>query len=200
MAFERDKLQERVLKLAAAQLEAGGADGLRARSVAVEAGVSVGTIYNLFGSMNGLLEAVFEGMTLRFQEQAASRVEAAGSGDRRTSLLALADAYLEFVSRNEAVWSAFLAYNRQRADGVDDPYLAKQGPLFDLVGDVLAGTSLDQGEAARRMAARMLWSSVHGIVTLNYLGMVSEDARARTREQIELLVDLCRAGMDAREG
>ena len=195
MAFERDKLREAMIERAEASIAEHGMDGLRARTVAVDAGVSVGTVYNLFGSLDGLLEAVFERTMARFQQEAAPPDDAAG-GERRERLLGLAWAYMDFVRRNQAVWSAFLAYNRQREDGANDPYLARQGPLFDLVGDVLRDTALDAGEADRRSAARMLWSSVHGIVTLNYLDMVSEDSERATREQITLLVDLVLAGME----
>ena len=179
---------------AEARIAADGMGGLRARTVALDAKVSVGTVYNLFGSLDGLLEAVFERVMLRFQDEARG----SDKGGRRDRLLGLAWAYMDFVRRNQEVWSAFLAYNRQRDDVENDPYLARQGPLFDLVGDALRDTPLDTGENARRVAARMLWSSVHGIVTLNYLDVVSEDAERRTREQITLLVDLVLRGMDAR--
>ena len=199
MAFERDKLRETVIGLAERKLSEEGLDALRARTVAVEAEVSVGTIYNLFGSMNGLLEEVFSRATLRFQKEARDHLAALRTEDRRALLVGLAEAYLDFVTRNETVWSAFLAYNRSREDRENDPYLARQGPLFDLVGDVLRGTVMDRGDDSRREAARMLWSSVHGIVTLNYLGMASPEAEAATRKQMGMLVDLVLAGMGERE-
>ncbi|MEZ5801111.1 MAG: hypothetical protein R3D29_12415 [Nitratireductor sp.] len=34
----------------------------------------------------------------------------------------------------------------------------------------------------------MLWSAVHGIVLLNYLGQASDETRANTWKQIEMLV------------
>ena len=192
MAFERDKLREAMVGHAEARIAADGMDGLRARTVALDTGVSVGTVYNLFGSLDGLLEAVFERTMLRFQKEAGT----AAGGGRRETLLGLAWAYMDFVRRNQSVWSAFLAYNRRREQGENDPYLARQGPLFDLVGDALRDTALDVSDERRRTAARMLWSSVHGIVTLNYLDMVSEETEKRTREQITLLVDLVLRGME----
>ena len=103
--------------------------------------------------------------------------------------------YLDFVEGNEAVWQSLLSFNRQRPELDDDPYIEEQGPLFDLVGNVLRETPLDKGDDARHRAARMLWSSVHGIVALNYLGMATPARQRETKAQIELLVDLVLNGM-----
>ena len=200
MAFKRDDLCERVLDIAERRIAQGGAEELRARTIALDAGVSVGTIYNLFGSMNGLLEALFTRILKRFHGVASSAIDPISDQDRRTALLALADVYLDFVEGNEAVWQSLLSFNRGRPDVEGDPYLAEQGPLFDLVGNVLVGTPLDSGEEARRRAARMLWSSVHGIVSMNYLGMASEERAKETKAQVTLLVDLVLSGMRKRAG
>ena len=200
MAFKRDDLREKVLRIAEAEVARGGTDELRARTIALEAGVSVGTIYNLFGSLNGLLEELFTRVLARFHDVASGALGDRTDDDRRAALLALAEAYLDFVEGNEALWQSLLSFNRDRSDredGMIDPYVTRQGPLFDLVGDVLRGTPLDTGDLARRRAARMLWSSVHGIVTLNYLGMANRETARETKTQIEMLVDLILHGMRA---
>ena len=198
MAFKRDDLRERVLDIAEQKIAEAGAEELRARTVALEAEVSVGTIYNLFGSMNGLMEALFSRILKRFHGIAENTLGAVSDTDRRTALLALADVYLDFIEGNEAVWQSLLSFNRERPDVDDDPYVAEQGPLFDLVGNILIDTPLDSGGTSRRQAARMLWSSVHGIVSMNYLGMANSARARETRAQIELLVDLVLNGMRAK--
>ena len=195
MAFKRDDLRERVLDIAERRVAEAGADELRARDVALDASVSVGTIYNLFGSMNGLMEALFTRILKRFHDIAARTLDGVSDRDRRAALLALADVYLDFVEGNEAVWQSLLAHSRDQADNDADPHTIEQGPLFDLVSNVLIGTPLDGGEAQRRRAARMLWSSVHGIVAMNYLGMTSRERARETKAQIEMLVDLVLGGM-----
>ena len=200
MAFKRDDLREKVLRIAEAEVARGGTDELRARTIALEAGVSVGTIYNLFGSMNGLLEELFTRVLARFHDVASGALGRQTDRDRRAALLALAEVYLDFVEGNEALWQSLLSFNRDRPDDasdMEDAYVSQQGPLFDLVGDVLRGTPLDTGDDMRRRAARMLWSSVHGIVTLNYLGMASRETAREAKGQIELLVDLTLNGMRA---
>ena len=195
MAFKRDDLRERVLDIAERRIAESGSEDLRARTIALDADVSVGTIYNLFGSMNGLMEALFSRILKRFHDVATGALDTLSDRDRRTALLSLADVYLDFVAGNEAVWQSLLSFNRGRPEADDDPYVEEQGPLFDLVGNVLRDTPLDRGDEARRSAARMLWSSVHGIVALNYLGMATPVRQRETKTQIELLVDLVLNGM-----
>lgn len=190
MAFDRDDLRERVLGNAEARIASHGAETLRARALALDAGVSVGTIYNLFGSMDGALDALFVRLLTRFEAEARGLV---GGDDARARLMELADAYLDFVTRHEAAWTALLAHNAQREDRPDDETVARQGPVFDLVGDVLADAVGDADE--RRLLARLLWSSVHGIVQLNYLGIATPEALANTRTMIARLVDLTLLGL-----
>lgn len=190
MAFDRDDLRERVLDNAEARIASHGAETLRARTLAVDAGVSVGTIYNLFGSMDGALDALFVRLLTRFEAEARGL---AHGDDARARLMGLADAYLDFVTRHEAAWTALLAHNARREDQPDDETVARQGPAFDLVGDVLADAVRDAEE--RRLLARLLWSSVHGIVQLNYLGIATADALTATRAMVARLVDITLAGL-----
>ena len=139
MAFKHDDLRERVLDIAEARLAEGGAGELRARALAVAAGVSVGTIYNLFGSMSGLMEALFARALERFHSAASVAVGRASDADRRAALLSLADAYLGFVEGNGALWRSLLARERLEADRA--PGRDAQGPLFELVGNVLRGSA-----------------------------------------------------------
>ena len=193
MAFDRDELRERVLDNAEARIASEGAETLRARTLAEDASVSVGTIYNLFGSMDGALDALFVRLLMRFEGEARAAVGTATSAPER--LMALADAYLDFVERHEAAWTALLAHNARREEKPDDESVALQGPAFDLVGDVLADTVPEPEE--RRRLARMLWSSVHGIVQLNYLGVGTETALGATRAMVARLVDLTLGGLAA---
>lgn len=190
MAFDRDDLRERVLDNAEARIASHGAETLRARTLAVDAGVSVGTIYNLFGSMDGALDALFVRLLTRFEAEARGL---AHGDNARARLMGLADAYLDFVTRHEAAWTALLAHNARREGQPDDETVARQGPAFDLVGDVLADAVRDAEE--RRLLARLLWSSVHGIVQLNYLGIATADALTATRAMVARLVDITLAGL-----
>ena len=198
MAFERDELRKAMIEAAERRIVADGTGGLRARTVAQDTGVSVGTVYNVFGSLNGLFDAVFADEMKRFEGFARAARDGADDSDIRGRLLALALAYLDYVRDRERIWMAMLAYNRER--DVSEEYLALQTPLFNLVADVLVGNAQQDSVADPMLAARMLWSSVHGIVTMNYLGMVSDETRENTIAQVDLLVDLVLDGIARPEG
>ncbi|TIX18720.1 MAG: helix-turn-helix transcriptional regulator, partial [Mesorhizobium sp.] len=48
MALDKEEMSERVIAIAENLIEAGGAENLKARTIATEAGIAVGSIYNLF--------------------------------------------------------------------------------------------------------------------------------------------------------
>ncbi|MEZ5789411.1 MAG: TetR-like C-terminal domain-containing protein [Nitratireductor sp.] len=73
---------------------------------------------------------------------------------------------------------AMLSYNRNRAVGIiSDNYSTLQDSLFGWIADTLNPTRFGADPDTRFTAARMLWSAVHGIVLLNYLGQASDETR-----------------------
>lgn len=205
MTLEHDAVREQLVNVTLALLEEGGLDAVKARAVAAAVGVSVGTLYNLFGNVDGLILAanrqIFDELNKRGQDgiaaQEALLSEAIASGEVPDTnhakalfrLLALSRAYVDFVADNAGKWAAVLAFNRSRRVALtDEAYVAQQDGLIDTIGNVLKGTPLGSEQTRRRVAARALWSSVHGIVTMNYFGVDETRARERTWAQIELLV------------
>ncbi|TIX63603.1 MAG: helix-turn-helix transcriptional regulator, partial [Mesorhizobium sp.] len=58
MALDKEEMSERVIAIAENLIEAGGAENLKARTIATEAGIAVGSIYNLFRDIDDLHRAV----------------------------------------------------------------------------------------------------------------------------------------------
>ena len=113
-------------------------------------------------------------------------------------LLALADTYLDFVERNYAKWSALLAFNRARPTAeLPEWYMVRLEMLFDIIAEVLMDTPLRDDEEQRRIAARALWSAVHGIVTNSFIGSFSTSHESESRRQIDLLVSVFVRGLAA---
>ncbi len=205
MTLEHDEVRAKIIAITLGLMDEGGLEMIKARTIAKMAGVSVGSIYNMFGSVDELIQEanahILSDMNKAGQVNAArcetelARKISAGSmedtGKARLlfRFLNLAETYMDFVEANAARWGAMLAFNRNRAEGAAaDWYMAQQNALFDLVGNVLDETRLGDSEETRRIAARALWSSVHGIVTMGYVGQPSKASRKNTWEQIELLV------------
>jgi AcrR family transcriptional regulator len=203
----RDALITETLKL----MEKGGLDTVKARVVAQLGGVSVGTIYNLFGNFDGLILAanrkIYEelgalgvGRTMAVEAEIRRKIAAGELPDTARArtmarLRGLAEAYVDFVAANANRWSALLAFNRTRAMRGNAENLEQLNSLIDLVGNVLGEVPRWRTAEERRYAARMLWSAVHGIVTMNFFGGDEATARARTSTLLEYLLTTLVEGM-----
>ncbi|MEO1200228.1 MAG: TetR/AcrR family transcriptional regulator [Pseudomonadota bacterium] len=199
MTLDHDSVRERVLTLAEEAIATDGHEGLKARGIAQAAGISVGTIYNLFEDLDGLRLQVNSRLMDRLEAVAAGVLRdlaAKHETDARISLLALARAYVGFVETHGRSWTAMLAFNRQvDTASMPDWYLARQDQLFEIIGDILKTTSFMADATTRRTASRALWSGVHGIVTLGYRRTETDDWAAETWAQVELLVTAFVAGL-----
>jgi AcrR family transcriptional regulator len=203
----REALIDTTLKL----MEKGGLDNVKARVVAQLGGVSVGTIYNLFGNFDGLILAANRTIYAELGALGAGRTKEIEAGIQRkiaagelpdtakartlARLSALAETYVEFVAANANRWSALLAFNRTRAMRGNADNLEQLNALIDIVGGVLNEVPRWTTPGERRAAARMLWSAVHGIVTMNFFGGDEATARQRTSGLLDVLLTTMVEGM-----
>ncbi len=214
MTLEHDEVRSKVIAITLELMDQGGLEKVKARTIAKRAGISVGSIYNMFGSVDELLQVanthILAQMGHDGQINAAKcenelahkiangEIENTPQAKLLFRFLSLAKTYMDFVENNSNRWGAMLAFNQNRSEGAaDDWYLDQQAALFDLVGNVLDETELGKDPDRRMIVARALWSAVHGIVTMNYVGNASPKARHFTWKQIEVLVGMFVAGVYA---
>ena len=209
-ATYRDRLRSDVLDLAMRVVEAEGLDGLQARRIAREAGCSVGSIYNVFGDIDGLIAAVNTRSLARMRaalETAAAAAPGApalpgepGAGlgadqaGMPARLLALAHAYARFALDNVRAWEAI--FKHRRPDGTAPPqeHLAEQARLLALIERAIAPLGAEPGAQAR--SARALFGAVHGIVTLAVDDRLAGTVRSELDAQIELIVSIIVCGLE----
>lgn len=209
MTLEHPAVQETLIKTTLKLMEKGGLETVKARKVAELSDVSVGTIYNLFGNFDGLILAA----SVKVYEQlqavgltAAKRIEAdlAGKGLKSSRervlyrLSALADTYVDFVADNSNRWNALLAFNRSRGLSGTSDNLQHLADLMDIIVRMLDEVPVWKTQAERRVAARALWSAVHGIVITNFSVSEKEAARARTSALLSVLLGVVADGMFAK--
>ncbi|MEL6112718.1 MAG: TetR/AcrR family transcriptional regulator [Pseudomonadota bacterium] len=162
------KVRDKVITAARRAMEKGGIDSVKARYIANEAGISVGSIYNLFDDLDELVRIV-NGETydrLLASEQAALDGARAAGAAPIDQMLALARAYLEFVVEHQGIWQSTLAFNRSRKAAPPAWYAAKEEALFDVIEDAISVFPGTHDPQVRATATRALWASVHGIVTM----------------------------------
>lgn len=139
-----------------------GLAALNARRVAAEAGCSVGTLYNIFGQLDGLIDAVNLN-TLRMLGDEVGATVAATPDDakRETRLSNLAEMYLRFARTHRNRWSAL--FEHRAAGPPDTTQQAVENMIFARVAGAIG---LDPKAIDKRAAdsLRMLFAAVHGVV------------------------------------
>lgn len=180
----KSALRDKLIALAEAQIEAGGLSSLRARTLAQEAGCSVGAIYNVFDDLNGLVLAV-NGRTFQklgaFVTQAVAARDGSEPGEQ---LITMGTAYLRFAADNTNLWRALFDVEMNADGPVPDWYVAALGGLFGIIARPLTQINPDLARDELDLLTRALFSSVHGIVLLGLERRIS----AVPLEQMETMI------------
>ena len=183
-------VREAVIQATLKAMAAKGLEGLKARPIAQRAGISVGSIYNLFGDLDELTRIV-NGRTyddLFARETAALEAARAAEKSPREQLLALAAAYLDFVETHQTLWLAVLAFNRGRTELPPRWYLEKELSLLLIIQDALGAFAKAADPRVCRLHARALWASIHGIATLAVADGFMMQPIDEVWEQMEIVI------------
>ncbi len=197
------KTTERRHKLRLELIDAGeeilgkqGLDALTARAVASTVGCSVGAIYNVFEDIDGLIIAV-NSRTLAKLDQKISRFVPGGScGLEPDDCLAeLAVAYCRFAIEHTNAWSALFEHGERISRQIPDWHMDEH---VHLVGHIVK--SLRQLQPAisdedSRQLAGLLFSAVHGVVSLGLQGFFFAVPQSRLEAQVALLVRATLGGL-----
>lgn len=184
----RSELKQLFVEEGRRHLAEAGLARFSARDVAKRVGYSIGTVYNVFGSYDGLILAI-NARTLELWT-ASLKARLAESGEDR--IACMVRAYFEFAAANPKTWIAI--YEHHMADGGPAPdwYQQAVAELMGVVGAEIAAV-LPGVDPARAMAlARSLVATVHGHCvfalynTFQMLGEThpEEAALARVREAL----------------
>ncbi|WP_347303677.1 TetR/AcrR family transcriptional regulator [Croceibacterium sp. TMG7-5b_MA50] len=153
----RDELQALLLSEGHRLLAEGGLARFSGREVAKRAGYSVGTIYNVFGSLDHLLVAL-NSHTFTLWANALERELSRGPADR---IAALVEAYFAFARDHTHLWSAIYEH-RVAPDLLGPADHAARAALTTIVdAEVRAALPADTGTDIGRLT-RSLIAVVHG--------------------------------------
>lgn len=170
------------------QLAEVGLAKFSARDVAKRVGYSIGTVYNVFGSYDGLMLAI-NARTLRLWAIHLRDQLAASNHDR---IEALVRGYFEFAAQNPKTWIA--VYEHHMADGGPAPqwYQDVAADIMGIVAQEIAAALPDRDPDKALGLARSLVATVHGHCvfalyrTFDLLGETApvDAALARVREAL----------------
>ena len=140
-----------------------GLGAVTARRVANETGCSVGTLYNIFGQLDGLIGEVNLSTFRQMAEEASRTIrDLPESAGREERLAALARMYLNFARTHRNRWTAVFEH---RPQGPADQRMQNAEQL--LFARIISAAGIDPTGAnqAEADSLRMLLAAIHGVVT-----------------------------------
>ena len=173
----------------------GGFQDLSAREIARKIHYSPGTIYNVFDSIDEIVLAV-EGRLLDQLEVLLTEVEHGPTPE--AELRRLAGVYVEFTHGNTRLWNLLFEHQLPPETPLPEWYQAQLRRLLARVETALAPAFPAPAEADRQRSARVIWASVHGIVSLSSAGKLSIITSEQTRTLLDDLITSYMAGLGNR--
>jgi AcrR family transcriptional regulator len=181
-----DDTRAKVLEAARKRIVADGLAGLSARGLAKAAGCSVGTLYNVFGDLDGVIREVNIGTMRQLEGALAAALKKAPEGAGQTArLTAMAGAYLDFAMDHTGLWNALFEFRPR--DKADQRLPEMREALFDKMMR-RGGHGTEPATDQDRIALRMLWGAVHGVVSLSVNRFIPEADRETARDYVNLVV------------
>jgi AcrR family transcriptional regulator len=191
----RESLRAAVIAKAGAILAEEGLEAVQARRVAREAGCAVGTLYNLFGDIDGLVLAL-NAATLAMLGEVVQREGAALAGlPLRDRLAGLALAYVRFALAHQRRWEAVFKHRLPPEREAPSSYLEDQARLIAVIEAAIAREVPEPDR--RATTARALFGAVHGIVALALDNRLGGRMRDELELQVGIIVGLTARGLEA---
>lgn len=181
------ELRARLLSRAAEMIGTEGFGALSLRRLADAEGTSTAAIYSLFGGKDGLMTAVFVDAFARF---AAGQRAVARGGDPVTELTALGWDYYDWWERNPHLYA--IMFGGSRGDWEPPPDVIEEtldglAPLQETVA------TLPDLAMPAEVAAILVWSTVHGVLSLHSAGSLHIEPDALRHVYGEAMAGVIRA-------
>lgn len=162
----REELREISLRAAEQLVTAHGLSGLSARKIASAIGYTVGSLYMVFRNLDDLIlqmnERTLDQLYNRLADAVTNREQPPAS-----SVRALAQAYLSFALDETNRWLALYEHRMPEGQSAPDSFSEKVARMFELVQHHLALLSPHRSPEDSALAARALWSGIHGVCVLS---------------------------------
>lgn len=161
----REEFREITLQAAEQLVAAHGLAGLSARKVATAIGYTVGSLYMGFRNLDDLIVQMNERTLDRLHEKLTAAVVSPPSA--LAAIRALALAYLSFALAETNHWLALYEHRMAKEQEIPDSFSEKISRMFELVQHHLALLSPRRSPEDIALAARALWSGIHGVCMLS---------------------------------
>ncbi|MGB3621941.1 TetR/AcrR family transcriptional regulator [Ketobacter sp. MCCC 1A13808] len=161
----KEEVQSMAIEATRTLISREGIDGVSARKVAQEIGYTVGTLYQNFDNIHDL---ILHANAFSLSELLAELENASILTRNKLNLVtAIADAYLEYAQTHERQWSAIFKHALPQDQLMPDWYQTRIDALFSVIEVALHTLAPQRDRKSIQIAARTLWSGVHGICILH---------------------------------
>lgn len=182
-----EETQRRVLAAAVAAVEAGGLEAVHIRTIAKDAGYSVGSVYKHYTDQDALILAVSSVTLGRITDAMTAAVD--GVNEPMARLKVLAQTYLAFARDNRNLWTALFAYHPPDGKPVPDWHIQANISLLAFIAEPLRKLDPDMSEQALAARTRTCFAAVHGLVTISleerFIGLYGDNLE----QEMEFLVE-----------
>ncbi len=180
-----EELRELILSATFRIVEANGFHALSAREIAREIGYAPGTLYNMFQNLDEILMRVEARVLADLERKLSEAMQARKDID---ALRCFASQYVQFAYRSPRLWELIQRHHPEDCKAAPDWYLeqlyapiARLGPVIGRVHELA-----DPDDAVR--AARLVWSAVHGMVSVATTSKFGALPEATTLAMVEGLI------------
>ncbi len=180
-----------MLETARGIIAAKGLRALKVRDVAEAADCSIGSVYNEFGDFDGLILTV----NRETVQALSARLTAVPADDPLRQLHGLAAAYLAFFSEHANLLRSLYEHRMEDDRPFPEDILLMVMRAFALMHEPLVRLMPDRDPAEIALQARMMFSAVHGIISLGLEERMVAVPPEKLRQQVAQFVDTYLAGL-----
>ena len=181
----REELTKLILSATRDSIREEGATAISSRKIAKRVGYTVGTIFQVFGSMDRLILAVNTD-TLSDLQDACAAVPT--DIDMESRLRGLAAAFLNFAKDRRNEWDAIITYQYAEDHWADPDYAQRIAGLLDIIADTVSDNYTAQDAELHDADVRLLWTALYGIFALGSANRLTQGYEAE--KLLEALIDL----------
>lgn len=168
-----------------------GLRSLKVRDIAEAADCSIGSVYNEFGDFDGLILTV----NRETVQTLTSRLIAVPADDPVRQLHGLAETYLAFAAEHANLLRSLFEHRMEDDRPFPEDILLMVMQAFALMHEPLVRLLPDRDPEEVALLARMMFSAVHGIISLGLEERMVAVPPEKLRRQLALFVDTHLAGL-----
>ena len=179
----RRRLQ--ILEIARGIIATKGLRSLKVRDVAEAADCSIGSVYNEFGDFDGVILTV----NRETVQALTACLVAVPKDDPIRQLHGLAATYLEFAAEHAHLLRSLFEHRMEEDRPFPEDILIMVMDAFNLMHEPFVRLMPDRDPAEVALLSRMMFSAVHGIISLGLEERMLAVPRESLRQQLAQFVD-----------